>query len=182
MKCKALELLIAEHKVILRSVDVLSAIAKQAEENQQLNKEDVREILEIFHTFADELHQGKEESALFPAFTAACNRADIDPVRHMVFEHEQDRSLIEGMENALLRSSPADFAKLAGRMANILRTHIYKEDHILFEIVDRALTPEDDRSVVSQFEQFDRDFKLRGNDRLLQTLRKLEWKYLHKAA
>jgi hemerythrin-like domain-containing protein len=100
----------------------------------------------------------------------------------MLFEHEQDRSLIEGIDDALLRSNAADFSTHAGRLASILRTHIYKEDNILFEIVDHALSAEDDQQVIREFEAFDRDFTDRGHDKLLQRLRLLEWKYLRKVA
>jgi hypothetical protein len=42
MKSKCIDVLIAEHKTILRAVDVLSAIGKEAAESHKLNKEDVR--------------------------------------------------------------------------------------------------------------------------------------------
>jgi hemerythrin-like domain-containing protein len=133
MKSRCIDLLVAEHKIILRTVDVLSALAKEATDRKQLHSQDIRGILDIFRVFADEFHQGKEESALFPVFTAVCERSEIDSIRHMLFEHDQDRSLIEGMEDALLRSNAADFAESAARLAEFLRTHIYKEDNILFD-------------------------------------------------
>ena len=72
MKNRCLELLVGEHKTILRAVDVLCAVGRQTSDGQDLNKEDINGLLEILRVFADEFHQGKEESALFPAFTAAC--------------------------------------------------------------------------------------------------------------
>ena len=182
MKTRCMNLLIAEHKVILRAVDVLSEIANQTAGGRQLNKDDVRGLLDIFRVYADELHQGKEEGALFPVFTARCDPGQLESVRHMLFEHEQDRSLMQGMEDALLTSNGGEFNQYAMRFAEILRNHIYKEDNILFELVDKRLSPEDDNRIVRQFEAFDRDFNDRGQDRLLHRLRMLEWKYLRKAA
>jgi hemerythrin-like domain-containing protein len=64
----------------------------------------------------------------------------------------------------------------------MLRTHIYKEDNILFEMIDDTLSAEDDSRVLHGFEGFDRDFTARGYDKILHRLRMLEWKYLSKVA
>jgi len=100
----------------------------------------------------------------------------------MIFEHEQDRSLMAGIEDGLQRSNAADFAQYALRLAEILRDHIRKEDDILFGIIDQQLSVEDDAGIVTEFEAFDREFEKRGRDRVLHRLRMLEWKYLSKPA
>jgi hemerythrin-like domain-containing protein len=182
MKCKSIALLSSEHKIILRTIDVLESMAKQAEAGKEFTKEDVNGIIEILRIFADELHQAKEENVLFPVFTKACDSSETDAIRHMLFEHEKDRSLIERLQNALLRSQPAEFAGHASYLAEILRTHIYKEDNILFDLIDKRLSDEDDVNIVREFQGFDRDFKTSGHDRLLHRLRMLEWKYMNKAA
>src|SRR5215475_1894397 len=142
MKCT--RLLIAEHKTILRVLDVFNAVADRASLTGEMDREDINGILEILRVFADELHQGKEEGSLFPVFTASCNKAEIGSIRHMLFEHEQDRSLIEGMEDALRRANSADFSHYAARLIEILGSHIQKEDNILFAMVDRTLSETQD--------------------------------------
>ena len=180
MECTAL--LIGEHKTILRAVDVLGTMANRAEATRKMDRDDVDAILEILNLFANELHQGKEEGALFPVFTAACDKSEVDAVRHMVFEHDQDRSLIEGMQEALERANVGDFAHYARRLCDMLRNHIQKEDNLLFEMIDRTLNKDDDEKVLARFKAFDEDFKSHGLDRLLHRLRMLEWKYMSKAA
>lgn len=180
MKCTAL--LMREHKTILRILEVVNALAKRAATSGEMDREDIDALLEILRVFADDLHQGKEEGALFPIFTASCDKTEIDSVRHMLFEHEQDRSLIEGMEQALRTSNSADFSHYAARLTQILGTHIQKEDNFLFAMVDRTLSDADDEKVVAGFEAFDRDFTERGLEKLLHRLRMLEWKYLSRAA
>jgi len=180
MKCKCTELLMQEHKTILRMMNILSEMARKSDE--RLIKEDVLAILEILRAFADELHQGKEEGALFPVFMAACGTSEGNAVRHMIFEHNQDRSLMEGIEDAVRNSDAGNFAQYANRLVEILRTHIYKEDSILFEFVNKTLSPEDDSKVVAGFENYDRDFQQRGHAELLRRLQSLEWKYLGKVA
>jgi hemerythrin-like domain-containing protein len=50
----------------------------QSSEYEEL---DMREILQILRSFGDDFHQAKEESALFPAFTAACDLSQTSAVR-----------------------------------------------------------------------------------------------------
>ena len=64
MKCT--DLLIQEHKTILRALEVLDQMAARIEQDQPVDAADVETLLRFLHKFADELHQGKEESALFP--------------------------------------------------------------------------------------------------------------------
>jgi len=66
-------------------------------------------LLEIFRVVGDDWHQGKEEGALFPVLTAGCERAAVDSVRHMLFEHEQDRSLMVGIEDVSSDQTPRSF-------------------------------------------------------------------------
>ena len=98
MKCT--DLLIQEHKIILRAMDVLDHMATRVENSQPVAPEDVETLLRFLRGFADDHHQAQEESALFPELmrTSAWHE---DPLRHMVFEHDQERSLVDGLEDAL---------------------------------------------------------------------------------
>ena len=178
MKC--IDLLVSEHKTILCALNILDEMSLRVERGETLHRDDVEALLGFLRTFADDHHQGKEETALFPELlhTAA---AHTDPVRHMLFEHDQERSLVEGLEDAVKTKAGKDFIHYANRLVSLLRTHIYKEDHILFGIIEGALSKEQDERVSAEFQRIDLDVedKLRGE---CETLRKLEWKYLGKAA
>jgi len=173
MKCT--ELLMQDHKVILRCLHVLEQVAVCAEKGEPLEHEDVSILLRFLREFADEHHQAKEESALFPELRHASAAQD-GPLRQMLFEHDQERSLVGGLEDSLFAKRGADFAHFANRLTALLRNHIYKEDNILFDIVDRSLSPEQDEKVVAEFNKF------QINPSFLADLRRLEWKYLRKVA
>ena len=181
MNCRCIEVLTDEHKAMLRIADVLDSISTAARNEGTYNPEDVEAILHILRVFGDDCHQAKEEGALFPIFVAVCDPSEYAAVRHMLFEHDQDRSLIEGMEDAVRRSNAAQFSEYAQRLATILGNHIFKEDNILFEKIDGVLSKEDDARVVHDFEGFDRDFQ-KDQPETSHRLRILEWKYLHKSA
>jgi hemerythrin-like domain-containing protein len=179
VNCKCIEILTAEHKTMLRMAEVLDSMSTRAGTEGEYNQEDVETILNILLVFGDKYHQAKEEGALFPVFAAVCDRSEYAAVRHMLFEHQQDRSLIEGMEDAVRRSNAPQFAEYAQRLATILRNHIYKEDNILFEKINATLSQEDDAQVILDFEGFDREFR-KHEQEMMHRLRVLEAKYLRK--
>jgi len=173
MKCT--DLLIQEHKIILRAMDVLDHMATRVENSQPVAPEDVETLLRFLRGFADDHHQAQEESALFPELmrTSAWHE---DPLRHMVFEHDQERSLVDGLEDALRTKKGSDFVHFANRLTQLIRNHIHKEENILFEAAHRCLSAEQDDRVVTEINKFQIDPKS------LADLRRLEWAYLSRAA
>ena len=173
MKCT--ELLIQDHKTILRALDILDQMADRVENHKVVEHDDVETILRFLRTFADEYHQGKEESALFPELRRT--QTGYDPaLRQMLFEHDQERSLVEAIEDALFTKKGPEFVHFARRFVDLIRTHVKKEDHILFEIVERSLSPEQDEKVVAGFDKFE------ISQLCLGELRELEWKYMRRVA
>jgi len=70
MKCT--DLLVQDHKTILRALSILEAMASQVEKDQPVDQEDVETILRFMRAFADDHHQTMEESALFPELRRSC--------------------------------------------------------------------------------------------------------------
>jgi hemerythrin-like domain-containing protein len=173
MKCT--DLLSREHKTILRALDVLDQMAARVEQDQPVDAEDVETLLGFLRKFADDLHQTKEESALFPELMRTAAGAQ-PALRQMLFEHDQERSLVEGLEDSLRTKKGIEFVQLAARLIDLLRNHIRKEDKILFEIVEGSLSAEQDDRVTAAFNQFQI-----GLD-FLADLRRLEWTYLRRVA
>ena len=93
MKCT--DLLFQDHKIILRCLDVLEHMAARVQNDQPFETEDLQAVLRFLRTFTDDHHQTKEESALFPELRRT-SAAQEGPLRHMLFEHDQERSLVEG--------------------------------------------------------------------------------------
>lgn len=181
MTRKCIEALVAEHKTLLRIADVLEAISNRSRENAEYDDIDVEAVMRLLRVFGDELHQAKEEDVLFPIYTAASNPSEYAAVRHMLFEHEQDRSLMSGMENSMQRSNAPQLSEYAIRLADKMRNHIFKEDNILFPSIENGLSETDDKRVMDGFETFDENFRHQHRD-LMEILRRLEWKYMRKIA
>jgi hemerythrin-like domain-containing protein len=164
-----------DHKIILRCLDVLDDMAGKTANGEQVEHEDVKSILRFLRTFADDHHQTKEESALFPELMRTA-RDQERQLRQMLFEHDQERSLVEALEDALHTKRGQDFVCFGNRLSSLIRNHIYKEDNILFDLVERALSPDQDQKVAAELSQFQMDAGI------LDDLRQLECKYLSKAA
>jgi hemerythrin-like domain-containing protein len=180
MSCKCIEALSREHQTLLKVAGVLESMSKRVQTHSEYDQQDVEAMLRILRAYGDDFHQAKEEGILFPIFTGLCDASQRSAVRHILFEHAQDRALMNGMEDAIARSNAPQFAEYAERLAALLRAHTYKEDNILFEIVTGVLTGEDDARIMTEFEAFDRDFRAEDAGKLLEQLRVLEWKYLHR--
>lgn len=166
---------------MLRIADVLDSMSVRARDNSEFDVNDVEGIVHLLRKFGDELHQAKEEGALFPVFTSISDASEFAAVRHMLFEHEQDRALMSGMQNSIARSNAPQFAEYTSRLVTVLRNHIFKEDNILFDTINNHLSAADDARVISEFESFDQAFQPQ-RAQLMEQLRRLEWKYLRKIA
>src|SRR5687768_7721135 len=101
--------LINDHKVILRTVEVLRRMADRCENGGEPNVQDVHDVLRILQGFADDYHQGKEEAVLFPALACAGMTRETTPLRALLFEHDQERSLIGGIEESIMTHTGEDF-------------------------------------------------------------------------
>src|SRR5215470_8678997 len=67
-----------------------------------------------------------------------------------------------------------EFVYFADRFVALIRNHIRKEDTILFDVVDRLLSPEQDEKVVLELRKF------ATKPEWFVDLRRLEWKYVRK--
>jgi hemerythrin-like domain-containing protein len=168
---KCTDLLRQDHKIILRSLNVLQCIVEG--ENERIDQTDTATLLRFLRIFADENHHMKEESVLFPELMRT-SQAEAGPLRHLLFEHSQERSVLEGLEEAFRRTKTAEYVLFANRLTERVKNHIQKEDGILFPIVDVLISSELDEKVRAGFEKFQLDFSL------LDDLQRLESKYLRK--
>jgi hemerythrin-like domain-containing protein len=161
----------------LRALDILDAMSASVEKDEILDESDVEKILDFLRWFADAHHQAKEEAILFPALKGAATSQQ-RPLEHMAFEHKQERGLIEDIETGLRLAKLPEFVNCSNRLSSTLRSHIYKEDHILFETADTVFTPDEDETVARQLSRFDTSLDKQILEERLKDLRSLEWKYL----
>jgi hemerythrin-like domain-containing protein len=147
----------------------------ERENAESIDQDDAETLLRFLRAFADEHHHVKEENMLFPELMRT-HQSQGGPMRHLLLEHHQERSLVEGLDAALHSGKNSDFAFFANRLADRVRAHIQKEDGVLFCIIDVLITSDLDDKVSRDFE------KCKLEEGLLDDLRRLESKYLSKTA
>lgn len=128
-----------EHDAILSALRILERMAEQAERGEA-SAGDLAAFLGFLREFVDRCHHGKEEGLLFPAMTHAGLAEHGGFIDELHAEHVQGRALVQAMEQACTPSlRAADFAAAATTYAEQLRSHIAKENDVLFPMVERLL-------------------------------------------
>lgn len=168
-----------EHRVIERVLSFYQAVAKAAHDGRKLPVESLREAIEFTRSFADRYHHGKEEGVLFERLAKAGMPREGGPVGVMLVEHEQGRSHVAALAEAVERyaggdeSAAADIAQAAQDYADLLAQHIYKEDNILYVMADQLLSEDDEEIVEAYRRAKDANLTDEERQRLLEVAQRL---------
>ncbi len=158
---QAVEILMNEHRVIRRALDILEAIVTRIERDQEVPRDRIAALLEFFHVFADRCHHAKEESALFPQLDEGGLPCMGGPIGVMLCEHVRGRAIRRQMQVALdVWNAPQArqrFVRAAREFIELLRSHIEREDHVLFRMAAEMLTAEEDRELARAYDRHERE-------------------------
>jgi hemerythrin-like domain-containing protein len=178
---KSRDLLLGDHAQILRVLNVLEEMAVRVQRAQEPNENDVKGVVEFLKGFGDNHHQGKEECILFPALLRGQGQKNHRELTSLIFEHNRQRSLIDGLADSMLTRKSRDFVYYARQLVKLVRTHLKEEEDVLFPLMESTLLPADDERVVQDMKTYDRQWQERELSGMLQTLENLESKYCRKA-
>lgn len=153
-RVSAVSILSGEHRVILQVLATLENMAKHSATGV-LPVDDAKDALEILRTFADKCHHGKEEDILFPTLEALV--PGFGPTQVMRNEHVEGRTLIRAMGKAVDCGNASHFANAARGYVELLRSHIEKEDGILFPMAQSMLSPEQDAVILDEYRRIEHD-------------------------
>lgn len=145
-----------EHTRILEVANALAVLVRAAEEGRW-DVDAFADCVTFIRLFADACHHGKEEDLLFPELEAAGMPRDQGPIAVMLHEHQQGRALARYMAGALDGARAGDpeaqatLRNAAMGYVNLIRGHIQKEDHVLFEMADQAVRGPTCRSLCTAY-------------------------------
>jgi hemerythrin-like domain-containing protein len=174
---RATQILMEEHRYILRSLEVICEMADCVANGEDMNETDIECILHFLRAFGDDHHQEKEEAILFPALLKASNAEEHGCLCQITFEHNQQRSLLEGIEEALMSRQGKDFVYYARRLAELMRAHIRCEEDEVFKRADALLSTEEDDRIARELAAYDSPHRAERLRALLKRLVILEYKY-----
>lgn len=148
--------LMNEHRLIEKVLFALEARLNEESESG-IPAGFVEQALDFFSEFADGCHHYKEEESLFPALARRGMPVQGGPIGMMLYEHDIGRKCLGGIRQQLGAARAGDSAACAsirayaGQYIELLRSHIWKEDNILFQKARHAL---DERTAAQVLEQF----------------------------
>ncbi|MCL5406091.1 MAG: hemerythrin domain-containing protein [Deltaproteobacteria bacterium] len=147
----------AEHEGILTMLQILERICEQMNSGKRANLDHLDQIVEFLQVFADKCHHGKEEDILFPALEKVGIPREGGPIGVMLSDHEQGRKYIRAMGEALEelkegRDGSGEFVRAASGYIELLRSHIMKENNVLFVMGERNLSQEEQTRLFDSFE------------------------------
>jgi len=141
-----LDVLREEHRVLSTLLDCLHALLLELREHRRLEFGTASELVEILEEFGERLHHGKEERLLFGIVAAYGLPPEAGAFSLMAEEYDLSRLAFARMRDALAaatggapRALPA-FERAAEDYLSSLRTHLAKEERVVFPLVDTRLT------------------------------------------
>lgn len=154
------QLLMTDHETTERVLEAASrALAAEAP-----SIELVTAAMDYLTGYADQCHNRKEETHVFPLLESRGIPRSGGPLGVMLQEHEQSRELLARLEEAAAAWKAGDpdarpvFRDLFEQYAELLKNHYWKENDILFPMGRRVMTPADAASVVEGIRETEESF------------------------
>jgi hemerythrin-like domain-containing protein len=140
--CHPTRVLRDEHARILDVIDSFERLLERG--RAAVTGGEARDFIDFFRLYTDALHHGKEEDLLFDALTAEGFSKATGPIAQMIEEHRLGRALVRQMADGAdaLDDHPSawrTFEHAATSYIELIRGHIGKEDHALFDMADHAI-------------------------------------------
>ncbi|MCE5196541.1 MAG: hemerythrin domain-containing protein [Negativicutes bacterium] len=151
---KAIQDLKKEHTAILNVLEITDhVLSSQLETDKKMLFGE--QLVYFLKTFADQCHHGKEENYLFPVLEKLGIPKQGGPIGVMLIEHQMGREYLALISQAVIAADPVNFQLNANHYAILLRSHIEKENNVLFVMADRACSEAKQDELYKQFEQFE---------------------------
>ncbi len=144
----AIETLMREHRTIETVIDALTAFTQEARRRGATACGELARFVGFLSQYADGVHHGKEEEILFRTMAEHGFPTDGGPLAVMLAEHVRGRALVAVLASATEGTAPWSdedrrrIADAAAAYGALLRSHIHKEDAILYPMAEQHLPPQ----------------------------------------
>ena len=158
---KAMEVLMDEHRVIERVLNVLETGADLLESGAMVKPELLLSATEFMRGYADGYHHAKEEGILFTHLEQQGFTTQGCPLGVMLAEHECGRQYTRALISAAQDIQKGNMGGVKRAIQSsrsyvaLLRQHIFKEDTILFPMSVDVIPAEKHEAVLQEFDQID---------------------------
>jgi hemerythrin-like domain-containing protein len=156
-----IEVLLGEHRTILQVLDEVDRESRRLEADGALREAFWFDLLRFVDEFDAGLHHKKEEHLLFPALEAAGLSPSHGPTAVLRDEHLRSQFWRQRVEHALHERDRTRLTAAAASYVDLTRSHVLKENQILFPLAQRLLAAE-------ELERLHREFRLLAADQRLR--------------
>jgi hemerythrin-like domain-containing protein len=156
-----------EHRTVESVLDSLCMFTQTASEDGTDQREVLARFVELFRIF-DDLHHMKEEDMLFERMLQNGFPRDNGPLAVMLADHKTCRELVStlarlaeqteawtGENHIVLNETATEYALL-------LKSHIAKEDNVLYPMSQRVLPPDEWTGLDRSFDEFEKTWESDG--------------------
>jgi len=173
------ELLVAEHEMIERAMDVLKGELKKVTRDEQ-DEVILQRAIDFLMEFGDKIHNIKEETFLFPLMIER-GIPENGPIRVMLMEHESERELLGMMSNEVKNlkqvsaEEKSNFKHKGLEYLKIRAEHIWKENDVLYNMGRQMLNDDDKSNLVKEFHQInEQHYGENAQEKFTQMLEEVE--------
>lgn len=159
MKTDITQVMVAEHTLILRMIALVEQNTALLEQGSLRDWQFFLDAVDFIRNYADRFHHAKEEDVLFKALVKNGMPAKQSPIEAMQIEHEQGRAHVRALEMAARQALAGNAGQAvlivahAKGYAQLLRSHIDKEDQILYPLAERILPQEVRAEMLAAYRQ-----------------------------
>jgi hemerythrin-like domain-containing protein len=169
----ALEVLMEEHEVVLKIVEVLNNSAKKLQAREKVPTEFFEKMLEVLKNFVEENHHGKEEKALFPLIREHGGR-EAKAVSFLIEEHDRGKAFAKGLGEAVKKNETDNMIKNIDGYVRLLPAHVKKEN-VVFPTWINSLSNKTKGELSKRFEEIEESAIGHGkHQEYIQTVEKLK--------
>ena len=155
-----ISILMEEHKIMLQLTEKLETIANKIQQGSDMSYvgNEIHQLEHIAKDFQDsEKHYLREENVLFPILE---KHGITEPPSIMWTEHNQIREKKKELHNLIKNHDAVEFrdfkeqlGKIAGASKNLLSSHFFKENNILFPTALRVISNDEWKDIRKEFDE-----------------------------
>jgi len=163
MKRHPIRQLADEHRYILKVVRVLEKLGAEILTVKALDETLFRGIIQFMREYADAFHHAKEEDVLFPALIEAGVPEKGCPIGGLLSEHILGRGLVSQLVVGvdIYSTDPERGLRIVKKaidgMVTLYPDHIWREDEMVFPLVERLVDEGRLADMVASFDAVEND-------------------------
>lgn len=164
MTMSATEILVDEHRLIMRMVNVLTTLHKRLQNGDDVDANILTDVVDFFRMFADKGHHAKEEDILFPTLERHGVSPQGCPIGGLKSEHKQARILMTTLSDAIGKYKAGDptakrtISTTTKAAIDLYKDHIWREDYLLFPMSEKVLQKPDLEEVAKSYGEVEKKF------------------------